>query len=380
MVGDIEALGALTTAGLAASVIEGPAGHAGEPHGSCVNCHTPLFGRFCTNCGQSAHIHRTVGHLLEEFTHGLLHVDTKAWRTLPKLVFQPGKLTREYVHGKRARYIAPLAMFLFTIFLMFFVFGFIADSVDPNKAIIFDEAPKGADAAKGMLAEAREDLKDAEAKMKAAAADPDSPPGLEGRFAGEVAATQAKVAVLSAALERAKKAPAPQAKQSANPTWQDKVRAFAHSDDLDVNLGSPELNKRIRHTLENPDLALYKIQQKASKLSFLLVPLSLPFMWLLFPFRRGVNMYDHTVFALYSVSFMSLLVVTAALMLEGPPFLHAYVGWLVPMVPLHMYLQLKGAYQLGWLSAIWRTLWLLMFSGVTLAVFALIILVLGLID
>ncbi len=380
MVGEIEALGGLTTAGLLASVIDGATGKAGEAQQSCANCDTPLRGRFCANCGQSAHIHRTVGHLLEEFTHGLLHVDTKAWRTLPKLVFQPGTLTREYVHGKRARYIAPLAMFLFTVFLMFFVFGFIADSVDPNKAVIFDEAPKTVEAARNKLAEGREDLKDAEAKLQAAANDPDSPPGADGRFAGQVAAKRVKVELLQAALERAKKLPAPTVKQGAPATWQDRVRDFAHSDSLTVNFGSPALNKRVRHTLENPDLALYKIQQKASKLSFLLVPLSLPFMWLLFPFRRGVNMYDHTVFALYSVSFMSLLVVTAALMLEGPPILQRYVGWLIPAVPLHMFAQLKGAYRLGWISAMWRTAWLLLFSGLTLSIFAVIILVLGLID
>lgn len=185
MVGEIEAFGELTTAGLVASVIDGSTGKVGEAQESCANCDTPLRGRFCANCGQSAHIHRTVSHLLEEFTHGLLHVDTKAWRTLPKLVFQPGALTRDYVHGKRARYIAPLAMFLFTVFLMFFVFGFIADSVDPNKAVIFDDAPSGAQAVRGRLAEARKDLKDAEAKLAAVAKDPDSRPGREGRFAGE---------------------------------------------------------------------------------------------------------------------------------------------------------------------------------------------------
>ena len=380
MSGEIEALGALTTAGLAASVVDGDAGQSGNEQRVCANCATPLSGRFCSNCGQTAHLHRTVGHLVEEFAHGILHVDTKAWRTLPRLVFQPGGLTRDYVHGKRARYITPLAMFLFTVFLMFLVFGSIAKSIDPNAAFQMSEEADSAPVVSKQLAEAREDLTTAEAKLAEAAADPGSPPGLEGRFAGDVAAKSARVDVLTAALERAKKLPA-LSKTPAKPvTWQDRVKEVAQKGDINVGFGGPETEARVRHTLENPDLALYKIQQTAYKFSFLLVPLSLPFLWLLFPFRRGITMYDHTVFALYSLSFMSLLLVTMALMSVGPPVLQNAVPWLIWAIPLHMYAQLKGAYELGWKSAVWRTLWLLLFSSLSLSIFALSILLLGLID
>lgn len=380
MVGEIEELGGLTTAGLVASVIDGSAGKAGEVQVNCANCDTPLRSHFCENCGQSAHMHRTVGHLVEEFTHGLLHIDTKTWRTLPKLIFQPGTLTREYVHGKRARYITPLAMFLFTMFLMFFVFGFIADSIDPNKAMIFDGPPVNVAVAQDRLKEAKADLKTAQAKLASAEADAKALPNLVGIFAGQVAAHQARVAVAGNILKRAEAAPAKIRRAPEKTTWQRQVQDFAHSDDLAFRLGSPKIDARIRHTLENPDLALYKIEQKAYKLSFLLVPLSLPFIWLLFPFRRGVNMYDHTVFALYSLSFMSLLVVTIALMSQGPKVVQDNMGWLLLAVPVHMLVQLKGAYSLGWKSAVWRTLWLMLFSGLALSIFLLTILLLGLID
>ena len=45
----------------------------------------------------------------------------------------------------------------------------------------------------------------------------------------------------------------------------------------------------------------------------MLIPLSVPFLWLLFPFSRRFRLYDHTVFVTYSLSFMTLLVVTAVL-------------------------------------------------------------------
>jgi hypothetical protein len=124
MSGELEAAGALTTAGLAAGVIEGR--EPGQPgHGQCLNCGAPLSGRFCAQCGQAAHAHRTLAHVFEEFLHGLFHWDTKVWRTLPMLVARPGTLTRDYVYGKRVRYVSPLAMFLLMIFAMFLVFSFV---------------------------------------------------------------------------------------------------------------------------------------------------------------------------------------------------------------------------------------------------------------
>ncbi len=65
-----------------------------------------------------------------EFLNGLWHLDTKTWRTLPMVIFRPGTLTRNYVFGKRARYLSPLTMFLFAIFLMFFAFSTIQAPVE----------------------------------------------------------------------------------------------------------------------------------------------------------------------------------------------------------------------------------------------------------
>ena len=39
------------------------------------------------------------------------------------LAWRPGELTRRYIEGERARFISPLALFLFTVFLMFAVFS-----------------------------------------------------------------------------------------------------------------------------------------------------------------------------------------------------------------------------------------------------------------
>ena len=75
-----------------------------------------------------------------------------------------------------------------------------------------------------------------------------------------------------------------------------------------------ELDAAIKHAIKNPEFTLYKLKNAASKFSFLLVPISLPFLWLMFFWKRGVTMYDHAVFTLYSLSFMALLVVMLSLL------------------------------------------------------------------
>ena len=56
--------------------------------------------------------------------HGVFHFDTKLWRTLPELVFRPGRLTRRYIDGERAKFISPMALYLLSVFLMYAVFSF----------------------------------------------------------------------------------------------------------------------------------------------------------------------------------------------------------------------------------------------------------------
>ena len=105
----------------------------------------------------------------------------------------------------------------------------------------------------------------------------------------------------------------------------------------------------------NPDLAVYKIQQTFYKFAFLLVPLSIPFMAVLFLWRRRTTLYDHGVFVLYSLTF----VVLAALIAIGLGFIHPFLGalaWFAVILgtPVHQFAQLKGGYELGWLSTAWR--------------------------
>jgi hypothetical protein len=402
MSGEVEAAGAAVTAGLVAGAIDNHVVGKAEAHGACANCGAGLTGDFCASCGQTAHIHRTLGHMVEEFLHGILHFDTRAWRTLPLLVFRPGTLTRDYIHGKRAKYISPLAIFLLTVFTMFFVFAFTGDmvvSANTEEAAI-------------ELAEARTDITQLQAEVTEAdaaligaraaeAAIPETTP------AGDPARETARKAVEDAeelagdkardlriaertitTLERVM-AESPvtvdddgvthTAKISGLDVFYDQVAQAARAGEITVNTGFKAVDKKILEKLENPELAVYKIQNTAYKFSFLLVPISLPFMWLLFVWQRGVTLFDHAVVVLYSLSFMSLLFVVGALTAMWAAGIFEPVRSVITLaIPVHMYFHIKGAYSLSWFSALWRTAFLLVFCVLALSLFFLAIVVLGL--
>ncbi len=141
------------------------------------------------------------------------------------------------------------------------------------------------------------------------------------------------------------------------------------------------LDRGIDKANRNPALLLYKLQANAYKFSRALIPLSVPFLWLLFLHRRRYRSeygaYDHLVFVTYSVAFMSMLGITLVLLWAiglGGGLLQSLV-LLVP--PVHTYRQFRGAYQLSHWSAIWRAFLLLIFASITSTLFLLLLIALG---
>ena len=371
MSSEVEALGALVTAGLAADSLDAAGKGAGHPgaNGKCANCGAILTGDFCHACGQRTHLHRSLSDVGHEFVHGITHFDGKAWKTLPMLVFRPGKLTRDYIMGKRASYVAPVPLFLLVVFLMFFVFSFVHIKPGGGATNAAGEQMTPAEAAKELPA-AEAELRDLDNQIAAARAKGDTVglAALEGTRTGVAAGRDAVKA-------RAK------GETVGETDLAGAIAEVAKGEDFVVMKGAESLNAKVRAALKNPELVLYKIQGKAYKLSFLLVPLSLPWLWLMFAWKPGVRMYDHAIFALYSISFMSLLFVAGSIAITldfKNGLFWTLLIWIAPMT--HMFIQLKGAYAIGNVAAGWRTVALGFASIVTLGIYLVLISILGLID
>jgi hypothetical protein len=85
------------------------------PQAGCADCGAPLYGPFCSQCGEQA-VDRhslTLSHFLKHnLLHELSHVDGKIFRTFRYLVFCPGFLSAEYFAGRRRRYVNPVRLLL----------------------------------------------------------------------------------------------------------------------------------------------------------------------------------------------------------------------------------------------------------------------------
>jgi hypothetical protein len=319
--GEFEAIGGAVTGGLLARAVEPQAGEADPGHThekSCLNCGSPLTGPYCATCGQKAHVHRSVRGFFQDFVQGLFNFEGKFWHTLPMLVWRPGEMTRRYIAGERARFISPVALYLFTVFLMFAVLNF-TGTFNPSSGTFQEQLKKD-------IAENQAKVAKLEAERKIAA------------DAGkDVAALDRKIAKRKEDITDTRnvltgKTFTVDATDDETPSW---IQPF------------------IEDVRQNPQLVSMKVQDAASKYSWLLIPISVPFLWLLFPFRRRYNAYDHAVFITYSLSFMMLLVVTGSLLIAIGFTTLASLLFFVP--PFHMYRHLKGAYELGKTSAILRT-------------------------
>ncbi|WP_312821368.1 DUF3667 domain-containing protein [Brevundimonas sp.] len=369
------AVGAIAGGVVAQSVKPGT-GEAGEGGHVCADCGSAVTGKYCAECGQPAHVHRTLMHLGHELLHGVMHFDGRIWRTLPLLVGNPGRLTREWSQGRRTRYVSPLAIFLFTLFIIFFGLSMmpqpkvnIGNSLE-NAAMTEAQA----DAIRAELVELDKEIATVETAFESSRGSERIALGTQkGAMAGSRATLQARIDAFDAAKAGGKAPDAPRTDGLTPGSWQAQVA------DLNWDSNNKGAMAKIGKKLKNPDLMVYKLQQTAYKFAFLLVPLSIPFMWLLFLWRRGFTLYDHGVFVLYSLTFMAMLTLVAVGVAGALPSLSSAVIWLVVfIIPVHMFAQLKGAYSLSFVSALWRTFFLLVFCTIVLALFLTAIVYLGL--
>jgi hypothetical protein len=92
---------------------------------NCKNCGHALQGNFCSHCGQAADVHVPSTHeLAHEVLEGLTHSDSRLWRTLLTLWVRPGKLSSEFIAGRRVAYLPPFRLYLILSVVFFLVASF----------------------------------------------------------------------------------------------------------------------------------------------------------------------------------------------------------------------------------------------------------------
>jgi hypothetical protein len=120
---------------------------ATEPRSAaCLNCGTPLTGPYCSACGQrDTPPYPSVRELAVDAFWELSGWDGRFAATARALMRHPGMLTREFLEGRRARYISPLRLYLMAS-LVYFLLAASAPNLSPGSPVVVGNgsAPNGA--------------------------------------------------------------------------------------------------------------------------------------------------------------------------------------------------------------------------------------------
>ena len=342
----------------------------------CENCAALLHGTYCHHCGQSTHNPiRHIGHAVEEFFEAFWHLDGRLFRTLRDLV-SPGRVAINYLAGHRARYIAPLRLFVVLSVLTFFI-GAAAVHVDDGRVDVsgieeiraagtVEEVTRIRDAMVAEIEQARTDagnapgvdpaLVAAEARIRSAAAN--RLVDLDGRSDADAAAGAAAPTATRPRLQINLFGHRGYWDAQDNPLVIGWWPEFAN-DWLNRKAGNLERNMQ---ALDGgvADTWVQAVMSAAPSALFLLVPVFALLLKVAYFFTRRVYL-EHLVVALYSHAFL-LITLTLVFVLSAMDGLLASralnnaLGFVVAAVtlwmPVYLLLMQKRVYGQAW----WLTL------------------------
>jgi hypothetical protein len=344
----------------------------------CLNCSTALKGPYCYYCGQpDRNLLRFFPALMREFLEDILELDTRFSRTLLPLLFIPGKLTRDYLDGRRFRYTPPLRLYIVSSMMFFLLAAVLAgdaihiyggdDSAAEKKGGVYisinneedldeDLANLGdaIDAANPVLGkELSDDIQNATREAVAKSIE------TEGVNGSTDPVSSGAAAGLDQAIEQLNFNGKPWDRET-NPVSVPGMPGFINDWINDEIEESPQKGKAIE---ENPNIIVDKVLEILPATMFFLLPVvALLFkFWYLFARRYY---FEHLIHAFHNHAF---LFVVLGLNLVGD----SVAGWREPgeegpwssamsylnlaimtWIPVYLLLSLKRVYQQGWMLTI----------------------------
>jgi Protein of unknown function (DUF3667) len=350
-------------------------------HETCLNCHAPLHGDFCNMCGQKdSDYRRPYWTFLEDVTDNLLSPDSRIWRTLAVLALLPGAMTRDYIAGKRARYLPPIRFFLVSIIVFFFtvsifdvaIVKFTSTPVTPAeqkakleegvRALSAEIDEKKATGATEARVESREeklqktlaDLAEINAALAAAAA---SPSGEAPEGSPEAAARLAKITKYDTGVEMFSRIT-----PDDQPMSEEALSAFVDDEPVTIGVGSQEwsdkleadISKGVRTAAQNPRRLNQSLNRWVPIIMSIFVPMFALFLRF-FYLKRGQYLYNQLIFSLHFHTYLFLLLtffILAQVLLGS-----AVSTWMfVAAVPLYLLIALKVASGNGWFKSFFKFL------------------------
>ncbi len=310
---------------------------------TCPNCGAPVTGKYCSSCGQRhGDVRASFTRILRDVLEDQLSLNATLPRTLGALLFLPGRLTREYMSLRIARYVPPVRLYLASSVIFFLMLSFVSNLNRPE--FLQGLTPDSATVA-------RLDSLRAVQQKAAGGADAD----------GSVARGQ-RFGVFVSDL-------------NPDSNWTRSV---------DVNLGNEQLNRLVRARLDQlghlpPREAFAVVFQsffkQIPKVMFLLLPVYALLLKVLY-IRRRRFFVEHFIFALHVHAFV-FTICFLEILLRGVQVLPVL---LLIWIPVYALIAMKQVYGQGWFKTLFKwfvlgNAYLIMVSfgvllGVVLAVFS----------
>lgn len=92
----------------------------------CTNCQYEFQAdeNYCPECGQENNNPiKSTKQFSQDLVDDLLQIDNRFFRSIIPFLFRPGKLTNEYINGRRKRFAPPIRIYLIWSFIYFFIFS-----------------------------------------------------------------------------------------------------------------------------------------------------------------------------------------------------------------------------------------------------------------
>jgi hypothetical protein len=280
----IEHAGADAAAGLNAAK-----GKAAGTH--CQNCGAALAGEFCHQCGQSAQsLRRPFWALISEGLETFFAVDGRIARTLPALLLRPGRMTRAYLDGQRARFIPPFRLYVLASLIFFIALPLVTGqglNVIPGGTQNFEDARVEIERsyAKGEITEeeyrgALEGVNEVEAMWKAGPSIlTPTPPEPDGEDAGAPTDETAPAA--------------------AEDEWAGIIPADALESVREAGERGDEDAARFAEVIDNPGQLAEQTEKWIPRMMFVLLPVYALLLGLVYLWRRQFFFFDHLIVSLH---------------------------------------------------------------------------------
>ncbi len=299
---------------------------------NCRNCETPLMGKYCHACGQSADdYHRNIFLLFWEIIKELVNFDSRLWRTIPTLFFKPGALVRAQLSGKIRSHVPPFRLFVISLVILVLSFQVsinnLINSARPQKTETVNSATSN-------------NIGDS---------DFSNPTNELGSV-------------------------------DLRPIGQD-FKKFIEEGDSDLaqniaksNSDAPWFRDAVANAIRNPKVYLLSVFEWTQRLAILLLPITTLFLGLMYFWRREIFLFDHALVALSMISFVFLMI-SLCLWLPSP------IGWTLYffsflLIPVNFYFIFRKGYQSSVIGSLARTI--LTSCGIFLVFLALIVSVIAL--